>query len=69
MRVVPAYGTMIDHDELADLRRVDDNEKYREDNEKLFAKWELPPKNNVRNEFDPTNPCTLRGLRESALAA
>ena len=63
LRVIPAYGTMIDHDEFADLRRVDDNERYREDNEKLFAKWDLPEKNPLRNDFDPAHPCTLRGLR------
>jgi O-antigen biosynthesis protein len=71
MRVIPAYGTMIDHDEFADLRRIDDNDKYRQDNEKLFAKWDLPGKNLVRNDFDPHNPCTLRGLvrTETSVAA
>jgi GT2 family glycosyltransferase len=69
MKIVPAYGTMIDHDEFSDLRRVDDNPRYREDNEKLFAKWDLPEKNLVRNDFDPANPCTLRGLRHATAAA
>ncbi|MCS7033019.1 MAG: glycosyltransferase [Phycisphaerae bacterium] len=67
MKVVPAYGTMIDHDELSDLRRQIDNEQYRADNEKLFAKWLLPPKSEV-NDFDPLRPCTCRGLREPASA-
>lgn len=69
LSVVPAYGTMIDHDEFSDLRRVDDNERYREDNEKLFAKWDLPEKNLLRNDFDPANPCTLIGLRGNAARA
>ena len=30
----------------------------------LFAKWDLPPRNDLRNDFDPQSPCTLRGLRE-----
>ena len=64
LRIMPAYGTMIDHDELTDLRRQDDNERYREDNEKLFAKWELPPKNTGKNDFNPMQPCTLRGPRQ-----
>jgi GT2 family glycosyltransferase len=68
MSVVPAYGTMIDHDEFTDLRRADDGERYREDNEKLFAKWDLPEKSPLRNDFDPKNPCTLRGLRQPAPA-
>ena len=63
MKIIPAYGTMIDHDELSDLRRQDDNVQYRADNEKLFAKWLLPPKSEV-NDFSPTQPCTCRGLRE-----
>ncbi len=70
LRILPAYGTMIDHDELTDLRRQDDNERYREDNEKLFAKWNLPPKNTGKNDFNPMQPCTLRGLRQAqAIAA
>jgi GT2 family glycosyltransferase len=64
LKVVPAYGTMIDHDELSDLRRQDDNQRGREDNERLFAKWDLPPKNVHLNDFDPATPCTLRGLRQ-----
>jgi GT2 family glycosyltransferase len=67
MKILPAYGTMIDHDELSDLRRQDDNEQYRADNEKLFAKWDLPAKNTQTNDFVPMQPCTLRGLREASV--
>jgi GT2 family glycosyltransferase len=67
MSVAPGYGTMIDHDEFSDLRRVADTERYRDDNEKLFAKWNLPEKNLLRNEFDAATPCTLLGLREPAV--
>jgi GT2 family glycosyltransferase len=67
LKVVPAYGAMIDHDEIADIRRVVDTEQAREDNDKLFEKWDLPPKNPLSSEFDPQSPCTLRGLR-SAIA-
>ncbi len=63
MRVEAAPGCFIDHDEHADERRVLDGDRGREDNEKLFAKWDLPEKNLSRNDFDPGRPCTLRGLR------
>jgi GT2 family glycosyltransferase len=63
MRVEPAYGVIIEHDQIADTRRLVDVEQGREDNEKLLAKWDLPPKNQWRNDFDPASPCTLRGLR------
>jgi len=69
MKVVPAYGTMIDHDEFSDLRRQDDNQHFREDNEKLFAKWNLPPKNLAGNDFNPMTPCTCRGSRSEQLIA
>lgn len=70
-RVVQAYGAIIDHDEHADARRYIDLPRGHDDNARLFAKWDLPPKNPLRNDFDPANPCTLRGLREepSAIAA
>jgi len=63
MRIEPAYGSIIEHDEHEDDRRIDDCWRGREDNEKLFAKWDLPPKNARHNDFDPARPCTLRGLR------
>jgi GT2 family glycosyltransferase len=62
MRVVPAYGAMLDHDVHEDARREADGEVARRDNERLFEKWDLPAKNPRRNDFDPANPCTLRGL-------
>jgi GT2 family glycosyltransferase len=62
-RVLQAYGALIDHDEHADGRRFIDQPRGQDDNAKLFAKWDLPAKNPLRNEFDPEHPCTLRGLR------
>ena len=62
--VRPAWGVCLDHDEHADDRRAEDSPAMAADNAALFAKWDLPPKNLVRNDFDPANPCTLRGLRE-----
>ncbi len=69
LSVVPAMGSFIDHDEHADDRRATDTERAQADNAKLFAKWNLPPKNLERNDFSPANPCTLRGLNELAIAA
>ena len=61
--VVPAFGALIDHDEVQDDRRAVDRGRAAEDNAKLFAKWNLPQRNPAANDFDPTRPCTLRGLR------
>jgi GT2 family glycosyltransferase len=70
LSVVPAFGAMIDHDEIDDELRAADSAIGNEDNHKLFAKWELPPRNPHKNDFDPAQPCTLRGLRgETAIAA
>jgi GT2 family glycosyltransferase len=69
LRVEPAWMSFIDHDEHADERRVTDFDRGRRDNETLFAKWDLPPKNLERNDFDPVRPCTLRGLRQPINAA
>lgn len=69
LRVVPACGSLIDHAEHADERRAADGANALADNEKLFAKWDLPPRNPTVNDFDPARPCTLRGLRRAALAA
>lgn len=63
LRVVPAFDALIDHDEVDDDRRAKDNAIAEADNDRLFAKWDLPPANPVTNDFDPTHPCTLRGLR------
>jgi GT2 family glycosyltransferase len=63
LSVVPADGVFIDHDEHDDARRDIDSERGRLDNERLFAKWDLPAKNLLRNDFDPVRPCTLRGRR------
>ena len=68
-KIVPAYGAMIDHDELDDDRRIADSSIGEEDNRKLFAKWDLPPRNPYKNDFNASRPCTLRGLRNIALAA
>jgi GT2 family glycosyltransferase len=67
LRIEPAYSVIIDHDELGDDRRADDSPRGQEDNRKLFAKWDLPAKNLYWNDFDPANPCTLRGLQDSSL--
>lgn len=64
MRVVPAYGAIIDHDEIEDNRRTADSSRAEQDNAKLFAKWDVPPANPFHNDFDPANPCKLRGLKE-----
>lgn len=67
LRVEPAYGSMIDHDEHEDDRRLIDHTRGQQDNEKLFAKWDLPPKTTSWNNFDAANPNTLRGLRTTPL--
>jgi hypothetical protein len=52
-----------------DERRATDSDRGRRDNEALFAKWDLPPRNLDRNDFDAAYPCTLRGLRMPLSAA
>ena len=69
MSVVPASDSFIDHDEHEDDRRAQDGSRAQEDNAKLFAKWDLPPKNMERNDFDWQRPCTLRGLHPTTMAA
>lgn len=69
LRVEPAYLAIIDHDEHADERRLTDAQRGQADNHRLFAKWDLPLKNASWNDFDAARPCTLRGLRASAVAA
>lgn len=69
LQVEPAHSVIIEHDEHGDDRRASDANRAREDNEKLFAKWNLPPKNPLWNDFDAARPCTLGGLRRSSLAA
>lgn len=67
LRVEPAYLAMVDHDEVDDDRRAIDSPLVIEDHRALFEKWDLPQRSNGwRNEFDPANPCTLRGLRPAA---
>jgi GT2 family glycosyltransferase len=68
MRIVPAYGAIVDHDEHLDARRAADHPLASTDNVKLFAKWDLPAKNLLFNDFDPMRPCTLRGMRDGAMA-
>jgi GT2 family glycosyltransferase len=68
-RVVPAFGSLIDHDEHPDERRQADSARAAEDNTRFFAKWLLPPVNQQVNDFDPMNPCTLRGLSNAIGAA
>jgi GT2 family glycosyltransferase len=64
MRVEPAYLAVIEHDEHEDDRRLVDSDRGAMDNERLFAKWDLPAKNLYRNDFNPQKPCTLRGQRQ-----
>jgi GT2 family glycosyltransferase len=68
LSVVPAFGAMIDHDEVQDDRREADRDRAAADNAKLFEKWNLPDRNPVSNDFDQTRPCTLRGLRVARAA-
>lgn len=69
LRVVPAEGAFIDHDEHEDDRRREDTGRGRNDNDLLFEKWDLPAKNVTPSEFDAARPCTLRGLRKHARLA
>jgi GT2 family glycosyltransferase len=69
LRVEPAQDALIDHDEHGDERRASDSVQAFDDNAALFNKWDLPPKNLWRNDFDAARPCTLRGLRSGAIAA
>jgi GT2 family glycosyltransferase len=69
LTIEPAPNAFIDHDEHTDERRATDSDRGRRDNDALFAKWDLPPKNVERNDFDPMRPCTLRGLRAPMSAA
>jgi GT2 family glycosyltransferase len=64
MSIVPAWNSFIDHDEVDDTRRSVDAQRAYHDNQKLFAKWDLPEKNPYRNDFDPEQPCTVKRLRE-----
>lgn len=68
LSVVPAFGALIDHDELSDARRETDRDRGAADNAKLFEKWDLPDRNPLINDFDQTRPCTLRGLRGACAA-
>jgi GT2 family glycosyltransferase len=68
LRVEPAWGAAIEHEEHHDDRRAADSDRGRLDNQRLFQKWRLPPRNAQRNDFDPVHPCTL-GEGELARAA
>jgi GT2 family glycosyltransferase len=63
LSVVPAFGALVDHDELQDERRDADRERAATDNARLFEKWDLPDRNLTMNDFDQTRPSTVRGLR------
>jgi hypothetical protein len=67
LRVVPAYGALLDHEQHDDERRAADTGAGSEDNARLFAKWRLPDRNLQFNDFKPDRPCTLQGLRDEAL--
>lgn len=68
LSVVPAIGSLIDHDEVEDARRDSDRGRGAEDNAKLFAKWALPERNESVNDFNQLRPCTVEGLRKSLAA-
>jgi GT2 family glycosyltransferase len=68
LSVVPAFGALVDHDELQDERRDADRDRAATDNARLFEKWDLPDRNLTMNDFDQTRPCTLRGLRTARAA-
>ena len=68
LTIVPAFGALVDHDELEDERREVDRDRAAADNAKLFEKWDLPERNPTMNDFDQTRPCTLRGLRTKRAA-
>jgi len=68
LSVVPAFGALVDHDELEDERREADRDLAVADNARLFEKWDLPDRNPTMNDFDQTRPCTLRGLRTARAA-
>lgn len=68
LRVVPAERSYVDHDEHADDRRAQDGTRAQQDNAKLFDKWNLPPKNMLRNDYDAADPCRLIGLRQAMAA-
>jgi GT2 family glycosyltransferase len=63
LKVEPAIASFIDHDQIEDGRRFIDAEQGKRDNARLFEKWDLPPVNPLRNDFDPRHPCTLGHYR------
>jgi GT2 family glycosyltransferase len=63
LTVEPAPSSFIDQEEVADVRHATDAPRGKADNAALFGKWLLPDTNPERNHFDPSRPCTLRGLR------
>ena len=69
LRIAPAYGAALDHEQLDDARRIADEPALQSDNDKLFAKWELPPRNLTTNDFNPLRPCTLAGVKSAAQRA
>jgi GT2 family glycosyltransferase len=69
MRVVPGYGCMIDHEQHDDERRASDSPQAEQDNAALFAKWDLPAKNMMFNDFNPAQPCKMNGLRKGRTEA
>lgn len=60
LRVAPAWGCCIDHTQHEDDRRVKDRGAAEADNQRLFEKWNLPPRNLEFNDFDSRRPCTLQ---------
>lgn len=64
LKVVGCRQALMHHDEHHDDRKRADLGRGREDNEKLFAKWPLPP----RGEYVDPTPSYLQLVRERALA-
>jgi GT2 family glycosyltransferase len=69
LSVIAAEQSFIDHDQHDDERRHADASVAKRDNERLFTKWDLPPKNPHRNDFNPQQPCTLGDIRRRPPAA
>jgi len=69
LKIVPAYGALLDHEQVEDHRRAADDPYGETDNARLFEKWDLPEKNLRFNDFHPDRPCTLKGLRQPVPSA
>lgn len=66
LRVIGCRDALIDHEELIDERKTDDLRIAARDNEKLFAKWNLPPKDSYPDPAPAYQAMlTARGFRQA----